>query len=64
MKLRISENRINWIDWIDCKKGIVFNVDIMILICLTVTLMGCGQTGPLYHPDQPPPIKTVFPSCP
>ena len=28
---------------------------LMLLQCLT-SLSGCGQTGPLYLPDEPPPI--------
>ena len=28
------------------------------LIFLTTALQGCGQTGPLYLPDAPPPIHT------
>ena len=27
---------------------------LMLSACLTI--MACGQSGPLYHPDQPPPI--------
>ncbi|MGR9116182.1 MAG: LPS translocon maturation chaperone LptM [Gammaproteobacteria bacterium] len=27
-----------------------------ILLPLLILLSGCGQTGPLYLPDEPPPI--------
>ncbi|PKM11635.1 MAG: hypothetical protein CVV13_08445 [Gammaproteobacteria bacterium HGW-Gammaproteobacteria-3] len=28
----------------------------LLLLSLLVFLSGCGQTGPLYLPDEPPPI--------
>jgi predicted small lipoprotein YifL len=32
-----------------------------LILLFTVVLTGCGQTGPLYLPDAPPPIHVAKP---